>query len=192
MFLACAIIFCCLCMAVPIVHLVPLLTDLNFSLEFATSVLMVLMFCGVLGRVLGGKLCDVIGALPAYLFMSLGQTVSVLWFPHVTEPTALYALAAFFGFTYSGVMSCILVCTRMMVSIQFAARAMSISSFFGWTGMGLGAFVGGYLFDLTGSYFWSFGFASAMGIVNLIILVSFRNRLDRHKPEDRAPAMQAA
>ena len=67
--ISCAIIFCCLCMAVPIVHLVPLLTDDGFSLEFATSVLMVLMFCGVVGRVLGGKLCDVIGALPAYILM---------------------------------------------------------------------------------------------------------------------------
>ena len=69
-------------MSVPIVHLVPLLTDANFTLEFATSVLMVLMFCGAFGRILGGMLGDVIGALPAYILMSLGQTVSVVWFPH--------------------------------------------------------------------------------------------------------------
>jgi MFS family permease len=178
--ISCAIIFCCLCMAVPIVHLVPLLTDAQFSLEFATSVLMVLMFCGVAGRILGGKLCDVIGALPAYLMMSLGQTVSVFWFPHLTDALALYLLAAFFGFSYSGVMSCILVCTRMMVSARFAARAMSITSFFGWTGMGLGGFVGGYFFDLNGDYFWAFAFASIMGVINLIILLAFYNRVNRH------------
>ena len=48
-----AIIFCCTCMSVPIVHLVPLLTDSGFSLDQATTVLMVLMLGGALGRILG-------------------------------------------------------------------------------------------------------------------------------------------
>ena len=180
-----AVIFCCICMSVPIVHLVPLLTDSNFSLEFATRVLMVLMFCGAFGRILGGMLGDVIGALPAYLLMSLGQTMSVIWFPHLTTPFGIYLLAAFFGFTYSGVMSSILVCTRMMVSAKFAARAMSLTSFFGWTGMGLGGFFGGYFYDLQGDYVWSFAFAGIMGLLNVIILLLFRSRIIRiEKKED--------
>ena len=168
-----AIIFCCICMAVPIVHLVPLLTDRGHSVEFATGVLMVLMFSGAFGRILGGRLGDSIGALPAYMLMSLGQTVSVVWFPHITNEWFLYGLAVFFGFTYSGVMSCILVCTRIMVSAGFAARAMSITSFFGWIGMGLGGYLGGRLFDLQGSYTTSFAFAMAMGLINLVILGLF-------------------
>ena len=180
-----AVIFCCICMSVPIVHLVPLLTDSNFSLEFATRVLMVLMFCGAFGRILGGMLGDVIGALPAYLLMSLGQTMSVIWFPHLTTPFGIYLLAAFFGFTYSGVMSSILVCTRMMVSAKFAARAMSLTSFFGWTGMGLGGFFGGYFYDLQGGYVWSFAFAGIMGLLNVLILLLFRSRIIRiEKKED--------
>jgi MFS family permease len=146
---------------------------------------MVLMFCGAFGRILGGKLGDMIGALPAYLLMSLGQTISVIWFPYVTNPMGLYLLAAFFGFTYSGVMSSILVCTRMMVSAKFAGRANSLGSFFGWTGMGMGGFFGGYFFDLYGDYFWSFAFASIMGSINLVILLRFWlriNRLTLHKP----------
>ena len=176
-----AVIFCCICMSVPIVHLVPLLTDAEFTIEFATSVLMVLMFCGAFGRILGGKLGDMIGALPAYLLMSLGQTVSVIWFPYVTNPIGLYLLAAFFGFTYSGVMSSILVTTRMVVSAKFAGRANSLGSFFGWTGMGMGGFLGGYFFDLYGDYFWSFAFASFMGAINLLILLRFLARINNRK-----------
>ena len=111
-----AVIFCCVCMSIPIMHLVPLLTDKGFSLEFATSVLMLLMFCGAFGRIFGGMLGDYIGALPGYILMSLGQTVFVVWFPHLLSPSAIYLIAALFGFTYSGVMSSILVCTRIMVS----------------------------------------------------------------------------
>ena len=168
-----AVIFCCVCMSIPIMHLVPLLTDKGFSLEFATSVLMLLMFCGAFGRIFGGMLGDYIGALPAYILMSLGQTVFVVWFPHLLSPSAIYSIAALFGFTYSGVMSSILVCTRIMVSAKYGARAMSLTSFFGWIGMGLGGFLGGYFFDIYGDYIWAFTFAGISGVINLFILFLF-------------------
>ena len=168
-----AVIFCCVCMSIPIMHLVPMLTDKGFSLEFATSVLMILMICGAFGRILGGMLGDYIGALSAYIIMSLGQTIFVVWFPHLISPSIVYVMAALFGFTYSGVMSSILVCTRVMVSAKFGARAMSLTSFFGWIGMGLGGFLGGYFFDIYGDYNWAFTFAGLSGIINLFILSLF-------------------
>ena len=168
-----AVIFCCVCMSIPIMHLVPLLTDKGFSLEFATSVLMLLMFCGAFGRIFGGMLGDYIGALPGYILMSLGQTVFVVWFPHLLSPSTIYLIAALFGFTYSGVMSSILVCTRIMVSAKYGARAMSLTSFFGWIGMGLGGFLGGYFFDIYGDYIWAFTFAGISGVINLFILFLF-------------------
>lgn len=168
-----AVIFCCNCMAVPIVHLVPLLSDAGNSAEYAARALLILMTAGIAGRIMGGKLCDIIGALPAYMVMSLGQTLSVFWFSQISGTAALYGLAVFFGFFYSGVMSSIMVCTRMMVSGKFAGRAMSVTSFFGWLGMGSGGFMGGYLYDLSGAYTWSFTFALIAGIINLIVLSLF-------------------
>ena len=168
-----AVIFCCVCMSIPIMHLVPLLTDKGFSMQFATSALMLLMFCGAFGRIFGGMLGDYIGALPGYILMSLGQTVFVVWFPHLLSPSAIYLIAALFGFTYSGVMSSILVCTRIMVSAKYGARAMSLTSFFGWIGMGLGGFLGGYFFDIYGDYIWAFTFAGISGVINLFILFLF-------------------
>ena len=174
-----AIIFCCSCMSVPIVHLVPLLTDAGRPLEQATSVLMVLMLSGALGRILGGKLSDLIGALPSYMLMSAGQSLSVVWFPFLETTLSIYLVAVIFGFTYSGVMSTILVCTRMMVSANYAARAMSITSFFGWFGMGAGGFMGGLLFDMTGNYYVSFIAAMVVGSLNLLILTFFGLRIRR-------------
>lgn len=179
MWISLAVIFCCNCMAVPIVHLVPLLTDNGISTEVAASVLLTLMLTGGVGRVLGGKLCDNFGALPTYMIMSLGQTVFAFGFPHLSSLSGLYVLAAFFGFSYSGVMSSILVLTRMMVSPGFAARAMSITAFFGWFGMGMGAFVGGLFFDMYRDYNLSFAYASMMGVANLAILMLFRARVHR-------------
>ncbi|MCZ6619248.1 MAG: MFS transporter, partial [Gammaproteobacteria bacterium] len=174
-----AVIFCCNCMAVPIVHLVPLLTDSGVSSTEAASILLTLMFAGGVGRVLAGKLCDNLGALSTYLMMSLGQSAFAFGFPQLSSLFGLYVLAALFGFTYSGVMSSILVLTRMMVSPGFAARAMSITAFFGWFGMGMGAYVGGLFFDMYGNYNLAFVYASMMGMANLAVLLLFRNRVRR-------------
>ena len=187
-----AVIFCCNCMAVPIVHLVPLLTDSGHTVEYATRALLVLMVSGIAGRIMGGKLCDIVGALPAYILMSVGQTISVFWFPTMPDTMMLYSLAVFFGFFYSGVMSCIMVCTRMMVSGRFGARALSITSFFGWIGMGMGGFLGGYFFDVSGSYTWSYGFAAAAGVVNLVVLSLFWTRLQAARKLQSASAINTA
>ena len=50
---------------------------------------------------------------------------------------------------------------------------MSLTSFFGWIGMGLGGFLGGYFFDIYGNYNWAFTFAGLSGVINLIILSFF-------------------
>ena len=172
-----AVVFCCNCMAVPIVHLVPLLTDQGFELSAAARVLMVLMMAGVLGRIFGGQLGDRIGPIKAYMVMSAGQAIFVVWFPWLEHPLAIYLVALAFGFTYSGVMSSILVCTRAMVSPGFAARAMSITTFAGWFGMGLGGFLGGAFFDWSGGYLISYSYAGVMGFINLLVLVAFYRRV---------------
>jgi len=115
------------------------------------------------------------------MIMSFGQAVSVFWFPHLSAMTSLYLLAIFFGFTYSGVMSSILVCTRMMVSARFAARAMGITAFFGWFGMGMGGFLGGFLYDTNGDYVASYAFAGSMGLINLLILMAFQTRIGHRR-----------
>ena len=184
--ISCAVVFCCICMSVPIVHLIPLLTDASFSEDFAASVFLVLMIFGIVGRIISGKLGDMIGALPTYILMSIGQTISVLGFPYIDFKVGLFVLAAAFGFTYSGVMSAILVCARMMVSAKLAGRAMALGSFFGWVGMGLGGYFGGLLFDIKGDYTWSYQFASAMGSINIFILWQFHKRI---KKQEKATAL---
>ena len=106
-----------------------------------------------------------------------GPDVICVLVSFLDSTVAIYLIAVVFGFTYSGVMSAILVCTRMMVSAKFAARAMSITSFFGWFGMGAGGFMGGYLFDLTGNYDLSFIGAMVVGCINVAILVLFALRI---------------
>lgn len=186
-----AVIFCCICMAVPIVHLVPLVSDHGVDSETAASALTVLMLFGGLGRILGGKVADMIGGLPTYMFASFAQTVLVLWFPYIVTAGGMtmgvYVFAAVFGLFYSGVMTSLLVCVREMIPARMSARTMGFVSFFAMIGMGFGGYQGGLMFDLTGDYVWSYANATIAGVVNLTILGAFYLRI-----KGRSAVVQAA
>lgn len=176
-FMSAAAFFCCICMSVPIVHVVALNTDRGVDPSLAATILSVLMIAGISGRILGGKLADIVGAVPAWMIASAGQTALVLLFPFVDILWLTYVLAAVFGLFYSADMSTILVAGRMLMPARIAAQAMGVVVFFGWLGMGTGAWAGGFLYDVTGDYFWSYATAAAGGVVNLLILSVFLTRL---------------
>ncbi len=177
--IAVAVVFCCIAMAVPIVHLVPLLTDKGMTPNGAVTVFFALMAAGTFGRIFGGKLADLIGALESYICMSVLQTAVIFLFPHVQNIVLIYALAMIFGLAFSGVMASFLVSVRMMVPANFLARGMAIVGATGWIGMGLGGWQGGIAFDLTGDYVWSFANGSIAGVINIAILALFYMQIRR-------------
>jgi len=168
-----AVIFCCICMAVPIVHVVAMVSDTGVKPDVAASVLLVLMMAGIMGRIFSGKLADMIGVLPTFMIASVSQAVLAMSFPHLTSLWSIYLVAAAFGVVYSGVMASIIISVRMMVPPRMSARGMGFCTSFGMIGMGLGSFIGGYFFDQTGNYETSFTVAGIAGLFNFFILFVF-------------------
>lgn len=184
-----AVIFCCTCMSVPIVHVIPLIADRGVNPQIAASVMIVLMIAATFGRVIGGVVTDRLGGLRTYMLFSFGQTVLVPWFPHVDALPLMYVFAAVYGLVYSGVMTTILVCVREMIPVQVSARYMAMIVFFAWIGMGFGGFQGGLAFDWTGSYTWSFANGSIAGFINLAVLTAFWVRI---RNQSQSTASQTA
>lgn len=170
--LSVAVIFCCICMATPIIHVVTLATDRGIDSQVAAGILSVIMIAGLFGRIMFGKIADHIGGLRAYFLASLSQTVFVFWFSRLHTTAALYIFAVLFGLGYSGVMTCVWVCVREMIPPKTGGLALGVTSLFAMIGMGLGGYQGGFFFDLTGNYTFSFANAALAGIVNLMIVGS--------------------
>ena len=170
--LAFAGLFCCICMAVPLVHLVPLGIDLGCSPQTAASLLLSLMTAGVFGRLFFGWLADRIGGLPAYFIASLAQTSVVFWFTQTKDIAMLFQLSVLFGFGFAGVMTCLLICAREAAPLRLSATAMAIVSTAGWLGMGLGSYQAGALYDITASYLLSYANAAIAGGLNLVVVVA--------------------
>lgn len=170
--LSLAVLMCCTCMAVPLMHLVPLIQGKGIAAPEAGSVLFVMMLAAIVGRVAFGRLADMIGAIPAYMTASLWQTLLVFVFTQINDLDLLYVFAPIYGFGYAGVMTGVLITTRALTPAARRAGATAIILAFGWLGHGLGGYQGGLFYDLTGGYDVSFANAALAGILNLVIVGS--------------------
>lgn len=177
--LSIAVLFCCTCMSVPLMHLVPLIQDKGFSAEDASSVAFLMLAAAIVGRVSFGKLADILGAIPAYLVASFWQTILVFFFIKFEGLLGLYVYAIIFGFGYAGVMTGLLISVRALTPISRRASALGIVLVFAWIGHGIGGYQGGYYFDQTGDYTRSFANAALAGILNLIIVSSLYFTINR-------------
>ena len=166
-------LFCCVSMAVPLVHLVPLLLDRGESIAVSGSLLFVAMLAASVGRILAGMICDRIGPVGGYALAVTLQTITMYWFVPLQSHVALYSLAAAFGLGFGGVMTSLVLCVRASVPPRIAGLGMAVVGMFAWAGMGVGGYQGGYCFDLTGSYSVSFLSAALAGVANLLVIGGF-------------------
>lgn len=168
--LSLAVLFCCTCMAVPLMHLVPLIQGCGFPAPEAGGVLFSMLMVAILGRVAFGRLADVIGAVPAYLAASAWQTALVFGFTLLGRLDSFYLYAAIYGFGYAGVMTTLLVTVRNLAAPSRRASSLGIVIAFAYLGHGLGGWQGGVFYDATGAYSWTFANAAFAGIANLVIV----------------------
>jgi predicted MFS family arabinose efflux permease len=165
-----AVIMCCTCMSVPLMHLIPLIQGCGYSAPEAGGVLFTMLISAILGRVAFGKLADMIGAIPAYMTASLWQTTLVFVFTQIQSLETFYLFAPLYGFGYAGVMTGVLTTPRELTPASKRAASMGTILAFGWLGHGLGGFQGGFFYDLTNAYYVSFGNAAFAGMLNLAIV----------------------
>jgi MFS family permease len=168
--LSVAVLFCCTTMAVPLMHLVPLIQGHDITAPDASGVLFVMLIAAILGRIAFGKLADMIGPIPAYMLASFWQSVAVFAFTSVEDLAFFYIFAPIYGFGYAGVMTGLLITARALTPASRRATLMGVILSFAWLGHGLGGFQGGFFFDLTGSYTTGFANAALAGVANLLVV----------------------
>lgn len=168
--LSAAVFFCCTCMAVPLMHLMPLIQSFCINSTDAGGVMFAMLLAAILGRVAYGKLCDLIGPVQSWGVASLLQTIGVLAF---TQFTSLYGFLSFgvvYGFAYAGVMTSLLVSARALTPERHRGALMGVILASGWLGHAFGGYQGAATFDMTGSYISGFVIGSAAGTINLILV----------------------
>ena len=171
---------CCIGMAMPLTHLVARASDLGHAPARAAEMLAVMLFTGFVTRVFGlGFIANRLGGLGALFAFSCVQAAMLTTLIFTRDLVWLYVIAALFGLGYSGIVPSYSIIVREYMPAHQAGRRIAGVVLFPSLGMAIGGWLGGYIYDLTGSYDAAFAAGVASNAVNLIIvgvLIRWRRR----------------
>ena len=176
---------CCAAMAMPQVHIVPLVIDLGFDAVHGARMLAVMLGFGIVSRLVSGWISDRIGGLRALLIGSALQGLVIFGFLFAGGLAALYGLAIAFGLSQGGIVPSYTMIIRALFPAREAGWRVGMTMLFTVGGMGLGGWVAGALYDLTGDYTASILAALGFNLLNLGIAAWLLVR-------DRAPSARQA
>ena len=169
--LSAAVLACCIAMAMPLTHLVARASDLGHAPARAAEMLSVMLLAGFATRVFGiGFLCARLGGLGALLVFSCMQGTMLAILIFTQDLVWLYAVAALFGLGYAGIVPCYPIIVREYMPADQAGRRIGGVAVFASLGMATGGWLGGYMYDVAGSYDAAFAAGVAFNAVNLIIV----------------------
>jgi MFS family permease len=176
-----AIVGCCIAMSLPLTHLVSHATDLGIPINHAVQIMSLMLATTFLTRCVGvGLLSDNFGGLRALIAFSAIQASSLALLTVVDGLVALYVVAALFGFGYGGIFPVYAVIVREHLPIMQVGRRTGLVFLFGATGMGVGSWMGGQLYDMTGSYVSAFLIGVGFNLFNIALIAILTLRTGRN------------
>jgi MFS family permease len=157
-------------MAMPQNHLVALCTDLGISATLGAAMLSVLLGAGFLSRQAWGWVSDRAGALLTLITSSLLQTLAMSGFLFTQEEIGLFAVATAFGLGFSALIPAYVLAIRELFPVGEAYWRVPSLLFMSGSGMAVGGWLAGYLYDLHGYYGPAFATGVAFNVANLALL----------------------
>ena len=168
--LSLAIIGCCVAMAMPIVHVIAHASDLGHRAIRAAEILAVLLGCTFLSRIAWGLITDRIGGMRTLFYGCLAQIVALSMYLFIDGLAALYVVSALFGLGFGGIIPSYTIVIRELFPVRGLGWRIGAVYFFGTLGMALGGYLGGAIFDVSGSYRVAFAVGVAFNVANLALL----------------------
>ena len=171
--LSIASVGCCVAMSLPLAHIVSHVSDIGYSPARGAEVLSLMLASAAVSSFFGvGFLGGRFGGLRAIFVFSAAQALFLATLAVVDNLTAVYIAAMLFGLGYGGILPCYPVIVREYLPASEVGRRTAIVILFAGGGMALGAWLGGAIFDLTGSYKMAFLIGAAFNLANLAIIGS--------------------
>ena len=168
--LAVAGIACCVAMAMPQVHIVAYCGDLGYGVARGAEMLALMLGFGLISRVLSGSIADRIGGLGALILGSALQAFALLLYLVFDGLTSLYVVSALFGLFQGGIIPMYAVIVREYFPARDAGVRTGLALMFALSGMALGGWMSGAIFDLSGSYRAAFINGFLWNLLNLVIV----------------------
>ena len=174
-----AVIGCCAGMSVPIVHLISHATDLGHPAARGAEMLTLLFTAAFFSRIAFGALSDRIGPTRTLLIGSFCQCATLILFAFTNSLTGLYVSALLFGLGFAGIMPCYPLLIRILFPVSQAGWRIAAQYLFAASGMAIGGWAGGAIFDYTGTYVFAFLTGAAFTAANMVLVAWLHVRHSR-------------
>ena len=165
---------CCAAHSGPIFHMVTHAIDRGVATMAAATVLSAAGLASFTGRIICGIFADRVGAKRTLVAGLALQAIAIALYLVGDGLAGFYALALVFGFSYGGVMPLYAILIREYFGDRIMGTAFGAVSMVATLGMALGPWVGGALYDTSGSYAWMFIGSAAIGLGAVAIATTFR------------------
>lgn len=158
-------------LSLTMLHLVPYAIDSGLSPVQAATLLTLVGFFGIAGRLISGVASDKYGVKPVMFCGLLLITAITAMIAVWQQPWTFYLFAALFGLAYSSIATMMVRITRYVFGLKALGSIFSVLMIADGIGMGLGPWLAGYIFDITGGYYITF-IAVAVALTIAAVLTS--------------------
>jgi MFS family permease len=169
--LALAGVACCVGMSMPQVHIVAYCADLGYGPARGAEMLSAMLGFGIISRIASGFVADRIGGLKTMLLGSALQCVALLFYLLFDGLTSLYVVSALFGLFQGGIVPMYAIVVREYFPPQGSGTRVGVLIMSTITGMALGGWMSGVIFDMTGSYWQAFANGLLWNLLNVAIVL---------------------
>src|SRR5712691_9185446 len=169
-FLATAVVFCCIPMAMPQAHLPAFCSDLGIAASHGAAMLSVLLGTAFVSRQFWGWVSDRFGGLNTVLTGSAFQIMAMAAFLLTQDEVGLFTVAAAFGLGFAGIIPAYILAIRELLPAAEAYWRITVFLLCSGTGMAIGGWLAGALYDHFGFYAPAFAAGVAANAVNLVII----------------------
>ncbi|MFM9938930.1 MAG: MFS transporter [Hyphomicrobiaceae bacterium] len=190
MLIACNFL-CCVPMAMPTAHLIAFCGEIGMTAAKGAAMLSLLLTCAVVSRQLWGLLSDRIGGLRTIMWSSGAQLLAVGAFFLTQDEVGLFMVAAAFGLGYSGLIPAYVLAIRQLFPPHEMSWRVPVALLFGGSGMAVGGWLAGYIYDQAGFYAPAFATGLAFNALNFAI-IAFLVWQSRKSANSRRPGLVPA
>jgi MFS family permease len=157
---------CCVAMSMPQVHIVAYCADLGYGLARGATMLSLMLGFGIVSRIASGWIADKVGGVKTLLLGSTLQCLALVVYMIDDSLNSLYLASALFGLFQGGIVPSYAIIVREYFPPKEAGFRVSLAISSTLIGMALGGWMGGVLFDMTGSYRAAFINGIAWNVLN--------------------------
>jgi len=168
------IIFWSTCVQMIMIHIYPHATELGIPGGMAARFMSVIGISSIIGRLVMGAVSDRLGGKRTLVICLVLQALAMFWLLRATDIWMLYLFAAVFGFSYGGCVPLLPVIAGEIFELKSIGAIVGVQMLGVAIGGAIGPVLGGYVFDVTQSYYFAFTVSGICTIIALILLAFMR------------------